>query len=381
MIELITPDNMQNQADAITNIYSELEDRIFDLIIKMMLKKDLTKVNKENVMLWQIQQLNYMGVLNKKVINLLASYTNSTQDQIEKLIKNNGIQIINEIDQELERMVQKSVPVSDDVNQMLESFLHQTFLDLNNNINQTLITTNYSQNSAMRAYQAILKQSTLETLTGLKTHEQAVRDNVYKMVDEGIKSGFKDKAGREWTLEAYSRTVIESTTHRTFNDLRLKRMQDFDCVTALMSSHPSARKACADIQGGWVLTVPKSKASSEFQHLPSIYDHGYGEPWGTQGTNCKHILYPGRPDVNTNNQPQYDPEEVQRNAEIQQKQRRLERDIRYQKKRLSAAESLGDEGTQKRCKDMIRLKQGKIRELVKEHDFLMRDYSREQIQS
>ncbi|MFU1839401.1 phage minor capsid protein, partial [Enterococcus faecium] len=85
--------NMQNQADAITNIYSELEDRIFDLIIKMMLKKDLNKVNKENVMLWQIQQLNYMGVLNKKVINLLASYTNSTQGQIEKLIKDNGIQI------------------------------------------------------------------------------------------------------------------------------------------------------------------------------------------------------------------------------------------------------------------------------------------------
>ncbi len=127
----------------------------------------------------------------------------------------------------------------------------------------------------MRAYQAILKQSTLESMTGLKTHEKAVRDNVYKMVDMGIKSGFVDKAGREWSMEAYSRTVIQSTSHRTFNDLRLKRMEDFDCVTALMSSHPAAREACAPIQGGWVLTVPKNmkrQKNSSIYHLFTITD-------------------------------------------------------------------------------------------------------------
>ncbi|MDB7101868.1 phage minor capsid protein [Enterococcus mundtii] len=378
---MITPEKIQKQADTITNVYSLLEDKIFNLIIKTLFQRDISKVDKKNVMLWQIEQLNLMGVLNDKVIKLLALYTKSSQDQIKKLIVDNGIQIVNEIDKELERMFQKSVPVTKEVNEILDSFLNQTFLDLNNNVNQTLITSNYSQNSTMRAYQAIIKQSTLETLTGLKTHEQAVRDNVYKMVDEGLKSGFKDKAGREWSMEAYSRTVIESTTHRTFNVLRLKRMEDFDCVTALMSSHSSARKACADIQGDWVLTVPKSKAPKEFQHIPSIYDHGYGEPWGTQGTNCSHILYPGIPGVNTNNQPQYDPEEVQKNAEIKQKQRKLERDIRYQKKRLASAKALNDEVVQKKCKDMIRYKQSQIRELVKEHDFLTRDYSREQIQS
>ncbi len=64
-------------------------------------------------------------------------------------------------------------------------------------------------------------------MTGLKTHEKAVKDNVYKMVDMGVKSGFVDKAGREWSMEAYSRTVVQTTSHRTFNDLRLQRMEDF----------------------------------------------------------------------------------------------------------------------------------------------------------
>ncbi len=378
---MITPEKMQKTANSIINIYSELEDRIFTIIIKALKHSRFQDVAKEDVLLWQVNQLSKMGTLNDKVIDLLASYTGETQEAIEQLIKGNGVKIVDEIDRELERMVHKSVPVSDDVNKILDSLIRQTFKDLNNNVNQTLITTNFNENAVMRAYQAILKQSTLESMTGLKTHEKAVKDNVYKMVDMGIKSGFVDKAGREWSMEAYSRTVIQSTSHRTFNDLRLKRMEDFDCVTALMSSHPSARKACATIQGDWVLVVPKNKAPDEFKHLPSIYDHGYGDPDGTQGINCKHILYPGRPDINTNNQPQYDADEAQENAEIQQKQRKLERDIRYQKKRMNAALELEDPKTVQMCKQVIANKQKQLRELINEHEFLVRDYSREQVQS
>ncbi|WP_251846031.1 phage minor capsid protein [Enterococcus faecium] len=378
---MITPEKMQKAANSIINIYSELEDRIFNIIIKALKQSRFRDVAKEDVLLWQVNQLSKMGTLNDKVIDLLARYTGETQEAIEQLIKGNGVKIVDEIDQELERMVHKSIPVSDDVNKILDSLVRQTFQDLNNNVNQTLITTNFNENTVMRAYQAILKQSTIESMTGLKTHEKAVKDNVYKMVDMGIKSGFVDKAGREWSMEAYSRTVVQTTSHRTFNDLRLQRMEDFDCVTALMSSHPTAREACAPIQGDWVLTVPKEEAPEEFKHLPSIYDHGYGEPSGTQGINCTHILYPGRPDVNTNNQPRYDPEEVQRNAEIQQKQRRLERDIRYQKKRMNAALELEDPETVQMCKQVIANKQKQLRELINEHGFLVRDYSREQVQS
>lgn len=378
---MITPEKMQKAANSIINIYSELEDRIFNIIIKALKQSRFQDVAKEDVLLWQVNQLSKMGTLNDKVIDLLASYTGETQEAIEQLIKGNGVKIVDEVDRELERMVHKSIPVSNEINRILDSLISQTFQDLNNNVNQTLITTNFNENAVMRAYQAILKQSTLESMTGLKTHEKAVKDNVYKMVDMGIKSGFVDKAGREWSMEAYSRTVVQTTSHRTFNDLRLKRMEDFDCVTALMSSHPAARKACATIQGDWVLVVPKNEAPEEFKHLPSIYDHGYGEPSGTQGINCTHILYPGRPDVNTNNQPRYDADEAQENAEIQQKQRKLERDIRYQKKRMNAALELEDPETVQMCKQVISNKQKQLRELINDNEFLVRDYSREQVQS
>lgn len=371
---------MENQADDIVNVYSALEDKIFNRIIKTLRDTDFSEVSQENVLLWQMEQLNKMGVLNDNIIDYLSSVSDYTSEQLKILIRSNGDEIVNDIDSELKRMSKRSVPVSDEVDAITSSLVNQTFEDLNNNINQTMMTTNYDNNQAMRAYQAIVKQSTLETMTGLKTHEKAIRDNVYKLVDEGIKSDFVDKAGREWSMEAYSRMVVETTAHRTYNDLRLQRMDDFDVVTALMSSHAAAREACAGIQGQVVNVVPMSDPRADSRY-DSIYNHGYGEPSGTQGVNCRHNLFPFIPDVNTNNQPQYDSEEAQENGKIQQTQRRLERDIRRQKKRLIAAEELNDDLMQQKCKDVIRAKQKQIRELLKENDFLVRDYSREQVQS
>ena len=377
---MVTLNQMENQADDIVNVYSALEDKIFNRIIKTLRDTDFSEVSQENVLLWQMEQLNKMGVLNDNIIDYLSSASDYTSEQLKTLIRSNGDEIVNDIDSELKRMSKRSVPVSDEVDAITSSLVNQTFEDLNNNINQTMMTTNYDNNQAMRAYQAIVKQSTLETMTGLKTHEKAIRDNVYKLVDEGIKSDFVDKAGREWSMEAYSRMVVETTAHRTYNDLRLQRMDDFDVVTALMSSHAAAREACAGIQGQVVNVVPMSDPRADSRY-DSIYNHGYGEPSGTQGVNCRHNLSPFIPDVNTNNQPQYDSEEAQENGKIQQTQRRLERDIRRQKKRLLAAEELDDDLMQQKCKDVIRAKQKQIRELLKENDFLVRDYSREQVQS
>lgn len=377
---MLTPDDMQKQADSIVNIYSYLEDKIFSLIIYTLQNSHFDEVNKTNVLLWQAEQLNKMGVLNDKVIELLSQMSKKTACEIKQLIVSNGMKIVNEIDIELQRMMQRSVPVGKEIDDILDSFIRQTFRDLNNNVNQTLVTTNFQESAVMRAYQAILKQSTIEVITGLKTHEQAVRDNVYRMVDNGLKSSFIDRGGHEWSLETYSKTVIQSTSHRTFNDLRLKRMENYECVTALMSSHLVARKACAHIQGKVVNVVPMSAPRAD-KHYKSIYDYGYGKPDGTQGINCKHILYPFIPGVNANNQPQYDPKEVMRNADVQQRQRNLERDIRNQKKRMNAAKDLQDESMIKHCHEMIRSKQKQIRELVDEHEFLVRNNSREQIYS
>lgn len=153
---------------------------------------------------------------------------------------------------------------------------------------------------------------------------------------------------------------------------------------ALMSSHPASRPACAPIQGHVVNVVPPG--SDDFDdRYDSIYNHGYGKPSGTQGCNCRHLLFPFMPGVSENHQPQYDPEQAVRNGKIVQQQRARERAIRDAKHRLAAVKELGDEKEISRAKTLIRARQAKLREFIKNTNhgrkvpLLHRDYDREKV--
>lgn len=155
-------------------------------------------------------------------------------------------------------------------------------------------------------------------------------------------------------------------------------MSECDVTLAAMSSHAASRPACAPIQGKIVNTVP----SSDYRYNPkydSIYNHGYGEPAGTQGINCHHSLYPFIEGVSTNPFKHPDTEQAIKNGDIQQKQRALERNVRRDKKLLEYAERTGDKVGIAHYKAMLGNHRSKIRELVGKHDFLHRDYSREKV--
>ena len=378
-------DKMQIDGDNIINLYSELQDRIFNEIIKALKRADFANVKKEDVLKWQIEQLNQMGVLNDRIIKLVADYDDISKQAIYDFVNSNGIAIINEADLELQRVQQRSVPVSDEASALLDALRSQTWEDLNNNINQSLITRNYGNSAPMRAYQAILKQATIESMTGLKTNEQAIKDAIYKQVDAGLQSNMIDKAGHRWSVEGYARTVITTTTSRTYNELRTQRMKDFDQTLCVMSWHMASREACAPIQGHVVNMIPSSDPRYNKKY-DSIYNHGYGEASGTLGINCRHNFYPFSEDTNTNNQhPTVTPEEAIKNAGLQQKQRQYERSIRDAKKRLLAAQELEDDKAILKAKTLIRSRQKRLRELIattnkeKGQQILARDYNREQI--
>ena len=377
---MITQDSMMHDANAAVDIYSKLEQDIYARIIQTLKTTKFDTVDSQNVLRWQVEQLSKMGVLNKQVIALVAKYTGESQQAITKLVHDNGLQVVNEIDATLSEQLHKKVAVDDEIRDTINSLQNQTWKDLDNTVNQSLLSTNYNENGAMRAYQDIIKQTTTETVVGLKTYDRALRDNVYKWVDAGIKSNLVDKGGHNWSLEGYARMVINTTAHQTFNNLRLKRMQDFGSTLAVMSSHPVSRRACAYIQGHVVnLTEPGSDTYNA--KYDSIYNHGYGTPAGTQGINCSHELYPFIDGVNTNHQPQYDPQAAIAKGDIQAKQRGYERAIRQSKKKLAAAQKLGDDVGVSHYKSLISNQQKSLRELVKDHDFLHRNYSREQVYS
>ena len=155
-----------------------------------------------------------------------------------------GLEVAKDINAELSDALKQNKPISPEVNSIISSYAAQTFRDINNNVNQSLLSKKKKKNGAVRAYQDIINQTVLEVQTGLKTPDRALKDNIYKWRDNGIKTNLVDKAGHNWSLEGYTRTVIRTTVARTYNDLRIQSMKDFDSVLATMSSHPASTSLC-----------------------------------------------------------------------------------------------------------------------------------------
>ena len=377
-------EQFEQAADYIAGLYSGLEDSIFKLIINALKDGDYKHVDQADVVMWQAQQLQKIGRLNRDVIKLMARTDGLSEDAVKDLIKFHGMKIVDEIDGQLEKVTKQSQPLSADVTNKLDALANQTWTDLQNNVNESLVTRNYQQSAVTKAYRQILTESTMATVSGATSHEDAVKHALYKVVDQGLPTRLVDKAGHNWSIDGYTRMVTTTTVNRTYNDLRLQRMQDFDMHLALMSSHPNSRPACAPIQGHVVNLVPSGDPNYDPKY-DSIYNHGYGEPSGVLGINCRHVLYPYVPGLSTNHQPQYDPDEAIKNGKLVQAQRARERAIRDAKKRLAVAEQLGDDKMVSQTKTLLRARQAKLRDFIKETNagrdtpLLTRDYAREKI--
>lgn len=379
-------DNFAQASQKVINMYSQLQSQIFKIIIDTLKTGDYQHVSKDDVVTWQLKQLQQIGALNRKVISLVAKTDGISKQAVTDLIKFHGLKIIDEVDNQLEGFTDEKKPVSQETTNVLNAVIDQTWTDLSNNVNESLITRNYSSSAVTRTYRQILTESTLTTLSGTVTHDRAVKQAIYRVVDRGLPTRLVDKGGHNWSIDGYTKMVLNTTVNRTYNSLRLQRMKDYDLHLALMSSHPNSRPACAWIQGHVVNLVPPESPDYNDKY-DSIYNHGYGTPAGTQGINCSHILFPFRPGTNTNHQPQYDPKEAIANGKLVQQQRARERSIRDAKRRLEAAKRLDDEEQVNHAKTLIRARQAKLRQFIKStnedkgKEILVRDYDREQIRT
>ena len=142
----------------------------------------------------------------------------------------------------------------------------------------------------------------------------------------------------------------------------------------------TAREMCAPLQHQIVTTGVARTEKGE--RILALSDYGYGYAWGCQGINCTHEMTPYIPGANykpdlPDELRDLTPEQAIENANAQAKQRALERSIRQSKEFLHVAEKLGDSDLISKYKSKVRIQQGAMRDYLKQHPFLHRDYARE----
>lgn len=367
-----TPFDFTAYADEVANIYSTINDELIIQIAKR-LKTDYPVI-KDNIAQWQISMLSQSHGLTDESIKRLSKLSGVSESKINDIITKAGYEVIKDIDQELENILNRTLADPSFLDATLQSYVNQTFLDIQNFVNQTLITTNYGANAITRMYEQIINEITAKVLSGIKTFDKAVTETIIKWADKGISSSFIDKGGNTWSIDRYVRTVLKSTIGRTYNDLRTSRMSEFGIYTVLVSSKAEARPDCARCQGKILDIRPVGENISGY---PSVYEFGYGRPGGHRGINCMHMHFVWMEGM-ANNQPQYSTESAIERYNLTQKQRSMENKIKNTKRNIKIAENLGNEEETKRYKQILRNQQSNIREFVKEND-LPRFYSNEKV--
>lgn len=357
-------------ASNVADLYHQLSNDLFDNVVDR-LKERGTYYLEQQPYLWQLEKMNDMGMLNDINVGLLAEYSGIAEEQIRHIIENEGYKVYTDTMEQLGSNAYDKRVMED-----LISYSNQAIKDVNNLINTTL------PKSVQVAYKDIVEKTVAKVVTGLATPETALNETIMQWHAKGF-YGYTDAAGRRQRADSYARTIIRTTVNRVNNEMRTRPAEELGIDTFYYGIKSAAREMCAYIQGK---IVTKGEARTEAGHkIYSLLDYGYGRPEGCQGINCTHPMTPFVPGVNY--LPEVDeelkdltPEQAIENANVQAKQRQLERNIRFTKEQIHVAEKLGDVELIDRYKMKLGRQKTALKAYLDQHPFLYRDRARERYQ-
>lgn len=361
------------QASNVADIYHQLALDLFDNVVERVTERGTVYLDKQPY-IWQLEKMQQMHMLNEENLKLISKYSGVAEEQLRYIVENEGLKLYTDTKQQLlEDLGRGSAGSSNHIQEILADYANQAVGDIHNLINTTLPM------SVIGAYKGIVEQSVARVVTGLSTADKAISDTVMKWQEKGFQ-GFKDKAGRNWKIDNYARTVIKTTTYRTYREMRTRPAEELGIDTFYFSKKASARKSCAPLQHE-IVTTGRARVEHG-EKILALSDYGYGHPEGCLGINCGHMLTPFIPGANYKpdlgeDVDSVNPEQAIDNANAEAKQRALERSIRANKEKLHVAEKLGDDDLINKYKNKVRIQQGAMRDYLKQHPFLHRDYARE----
>lgn len=354
-------------ADNVSDIYRQLCNDLFDNAVERLHDRG-TYYLEQQPYLWQLEKMADVGMLNDYNVKLIAERSGIAEELIRDIIENEGYKVYKDTHEQLNSNAYDYKVMND-----LISYSNQAINDVHNLINTTL------PKSVQATYKDIIETTVAKVVTGMATHQSALDETIMKFQQRGF-YGYTDKAGRRQRADAYARTVIKTTVRRTFNEMRMRPAQELGIDTFYYSIKAAAREMCAPIQNQ-IVTTGQAR-TEEGVKIYALDDYGYGKPGGCQGINCGHTMTPFIPGANY--MPDIDDdlkdlteEQAIENANIQSKQRAMERAIRNSKEQLHVAEIMHNDELTDKYKTKLRDQKRALKSYIDDHPFLYRDENRE----
>lgn len=277
-----------------------------------------------------------MGLLYQNIIKLVAEYNNTSYEKVSEIFNNAGIKTLKFDDKIYTEAGLNPLPINQSPNMV--QILNATIEKTAGNLQNLVMTT--ATNSQTSFYNAMNK-AYMEVSTGVKSYSQSIIDAINNVSDIGGVITYP--SGRKMSLESAARMNIITGVNQTCGKLQELRANELGWDLMELTAHSGARPSHAEWQG-------KIVSRSGKKGYLSLDDIGYGEATGFKGVNCHHDWYPyfeGSTRTYTNEQlKKWQNEKVTYNGqqisvyEATQIQRKIERQIRQDKKDLRAQQAI-----------------------------------------
>ena len=322
------------------------------------------------VVLNDIKIAQEMGFLYQDIVRLVAEYNNTSYEKVAEIFNQAGVQTLKFDDKIYTEAGLNPLPINQNPSmvQILNSTIEKTAGNLQNLVMTTAI-------SSQTAFYNAMNMAYMEVSTGVKSYSQSILDSIKKLADTGGYITYP--SGRQMSIESAVRMNIITGVNQTCGKLQELRANELGWDLMELTAHSGARPSHAEWQG-------KIVSRSGQKGYLSLDDIGYGSATGFKGINCRHDWYPyhkGSTRAYTQEQLQeWQNEKVTYNGkkiskyDATQIQRRMERQIRADKKELVSYQALLNSNNKDLDIDIIQNKFNITSNKLKQKERLLNDF-------
>lgn len=301
----------------------------------------------------QMQKLQELGMVQSDIIKRLSALTGQTQSEIVSLLSEASAEAVED---DVEYYTRAEVYEPSKVN---TEALHA---QLNSGLLQTqgafFNITRTTANTASKQFERALDRAWTQITTGAFDYNTAIKGAITSLANDGIGS-IEYKSGRVDNIEVAVRRAVVTGANQTAARTQEVLADELEVDLVEVTAHGGARPSHAKWQGQ--VFSRKGRVTIDgvtYEDLAKAT--GYGRADGLCGVNCRHNFHPYVPGTSRTwsdkqlealeeKKVEYNGEKMTE-YEASQVQRKIEREIRKQKRTVEALEAAGLDSSAERKK-------------------------------
>ena len=316
---------------------------------------------------WRVQMLERMGWYNRRNAAIIAKYSGKSQSAVEEIFRDLGAGALTHEETLYQTAFDRGLlpvrPVNPAESAAISQILDAAVDNADNYLN--LVNTTCAE-CARSAYIDVVNKAYIETTTGIKDYTTSIRQAVNKLAKDGITTVTyyrRDGTAIRYPVDAAVRRNILTSIGQTTGKMQIARADEWGCNYMEVTSHAGARPSHAEWQGQ---VYQINGSSAEYDNL---YDAtGYGTGDGLKGWNCRHDMYPFIPGISVRGSFPIDLDENEREYNLTQEQRRLEREVRQLRRECVASDALGDKASFMKSSQQLKSKEAELKDFMERTD-------------